>query len=81
MLLSIVSALEQKNLTIDWLEVNTNQGNYVIERAHVPTVLVLTPESKILYRASGASEVETLTIKQAIVHVTRTDVTILVTHL
>lgn len=81
MLLSIISSLEQKNIAIDWLEVNTQQGNYVIQSGHVPTVLIASPGSMISYRPTGTAHTEQLNIKQAIVHVTRSEIALIVTQI
>lgn len=81
MLLSIISSLEQKNITIDWLEVNTAQGNYVIQPGHVPTVLIASSGSTISYQPTGTDHVEELAIKQAIVHITRSEIALIITQI
>ena len=81
MQLSIISTQDQKDLSIDWIEVNTLQGNYVIQSGHAPTVLVLAAGSKVIYNSINSEQQTELIIKQGLLHVTRTDCTLLLTQI
>lgn len=79
MQLSIINTKGQSNFDIDWVELNTVVGNLVVQEGHVPSVLFLAPNSAMHYKSIKKNQPESITIKQAIAHITRTDVTIIIT--
>jgi F0F1-type ATP synthase epsilon subunit len=78
MQLIIVSPFAKKIIDIEWIELNTPAGNYIIQAEHAPTIVTLTPGKPIIYLTTQGKE-ESWIVTQAIVQVTRSSVT-LVTH-
>lgn len=44
--LTIVSPLETKTVSIEWLEIETMRGNLVIQSGHAPSYIVIKPQSQ-----------------------------------
>lgn len=76
MMLSIVTPLRTMNYEVAWLEVNTNVGNFVIQKGHVPTILTLEPRQEITFRLKNGKE-ESLMAQSGIVEVTREQSTVI----
>ncbi|MFI5332729.1 MAG: hypothetical protein ACHQVS_01365 [Candidatus Babeliales bacterium] len=74
--LIIVSPFSQKTIDIEWIELNTPVGNFVIQPEHAPTIITLTPGQPVIYMISNGKE-ESFIVREAIVQVTRTAVTLL----
>lgn len=64
--------------TINWLEINTPTGNYIIQRGHVPMILSLSPAQSMTFRLKNGKQ-ETVLIEQGIVKVNRTSATVVMT--
>ncbi len=79
MQLLIISATERKSYAVEWLEINTAEGNFVIQSDHAPTILVLAPESLVTYLPSGEQTSVNLRIKQAVVEITREQAILIIT--
>lgn len=76
MQLYIVTPFKKITKEIDWIDINTTIGNFVIQNEHAPMILSLQPDSQcIVGLATGKQEI--LKIIRGMVHVTRIDVTIL----
>jgi len=59
-----------------WVEINTPAGNMVIQPGHAPMMIELSQGKELLYqRSNGVTE--SLNIVQGVVHVTRTEVKVL----
>ena len=78
MFLHISSSLEERNLQIAWIELNTPAGNFVIQPDHAPMVVMLTPMSQVNYRLTTGKE-EMKKVRRGVAHVTREGVTLLIT--
>jgi F0F1-type ATP synthase epsilon subunit len=76
MQLIIVSPFSKRAVDVEWVELNTPTGNFIIQPEHAPTIVTLTPGQRIIYMTTGGKE-ESFIISQAIVQVTRTTVTLL----
>ncbi len=77
MMLSIVTPLHTLDYEVAWLEVNTNVGNFVIQKGHAPTILVLQPQQEIIFRLKNGKE-ESLMAQSGVVEVTREKSTVIV---
>jgi F0F1-type ATP synthase epsilon subunit len=77
MKLQIISPLRILNYDVAWLEVNTNVGNFVIQKGHVPTLLVLSPNEEIIFRLKNGKE-ESIMVSSGIVEVTREKSTVII---
>lgn len=78
--LKIISSAYAKHHSVQWVEMSTSEGDQIIEEGHAPTVLFLKPDSEIVFSDGGNTPHKVL-VKQALAHITRTNVTILVTKL
>ena len=74
--LIIISPTYRHTYTITWLEINTPAGNFVIQPEHAPSIMTLSPHEKITFCLKNGKR-ESITIRQGVVHITRTDATIL----
>lgn len=77
MLLSLISPTDKKSFKIDWLEINTPLGNFVIQAEHAPMILTLAPSQPITYCFRNGKE-ESIIIPEGIVEITRSTATILI---
>lgn len=75
--LQIISPLRILNYDVAWLEVNTNVGNFIIQKGHVPTLLVLSPNEEIVFRLKNGKE-ESIMVTSGIVEVTREKSTVII---
>ncbi len=73
---TILGPEEKKTFKISWLEVNTPQGNFVIQLGHVPTILLLSPNQPITFRLNSGKQ-ETIIIPGGILEVTRSSALLL----
>lgn len=74
--LIIVSPFAQKTIDIEWIELNTPVGNFIVQPEHAPTIITLTPGQPVIYMTTSGKE-ESFIVREAIVQVTRTAVTLL----
>lgn len=80
MKLTIFSSTQTQEYNINYLEVETSAGNFVILEGHAPIVLLLKPQQPIIFSRTNASDSQE---KQTIPHggilkVTRTDATVII---
>lgn len=76
MKLNIVSPFTKKTFDIAWLEINTPVGNFVIQPGHAPMIVTLTPFKEVTICLTSGKQ-ENYLVKQGIVDITRTTVTLL----
>ncbi len=76
MQLSIISPTKKEIFDVAWIECNTPQGNFVIQPGHAPTILTLSEHKPFVYCLKNGKE-EVIMIKRAIVEITRSQVTVL----
>lgn len=74
--LIIITPLYQQTYHVEWLEIRTPTGSFVIQPGHVPTVLVLMPHQKVTFGLPNGKR-ESLMIQQGTAHITRTSATLL----
>jgi len=77
MLLRIISPSGEKKFDIDWIEVDTPVGNFVIHTGHAPTVLTLLPNHDVVFQFKKGHK-ESITISRGIIEITREAATIIV---
>lgn len=61
---------ESKTIAVDWLEIQTERGNLVIQPGHAPTYIVLK-ESSFIQWALPTGTIEKTQIKRAFLKVDR----------
>ena len=72
MKLTIISPTKKESHEIQWVEINTPTGNYVIQPGHAPMILTLSSEQPVIFcLLSGA--LQKLIIKRGTIKITRTD--------
>lgn len=77
--LNLVSPTNFQSIDVNWLEVQTNQGNFVIKNGHAPMILILAENKEITMGFKDGSTT-VMTIYGGILQVERTSLTILLTH-
>lgn len=76
---TLIGPTSSQTLEIKWLEVQTLQGNFVIKPGHAPMIIILAPNKEVSMELNdGATTV--MTIAGGMLEVTRTDITLLLTH-
>jgi F0F1-type ATP synthase epsilon subunit len=76
MQLTIVTPSKKEHFDIAWVELNTDQGNYVIQPGHAPTFFSLKAHAPFTYCLKNGEQ-EVIMIKRAMVEVTRAQITLL----
>lgn len=74
--LIMISPEEKKSMNIAWIEVNTPVGNFVIQRGHIPTVLLLSPHQPVTICLTNGKQ-ESFTVPGGILEVTRKEALLL----
>jgi F0F1-type ATP synthase epsilon subunit len=74
--LTIITPLQKNLYTIAWIELNTEQGNFVIQLGHVPMIITLSPHEKVTFCLNNGKR-ESLMVRQGIAHITRTTTTLI----
>lgn len=77
MKLLIVTTEKIIEYVVNWVELNTPVGNMVIQQQHVPMVVELSPQKKLVFELESGKK-ESIEISQAVAHVTRSEVKILI---
>lgn len=76
---TLIGPTNSQTLEVKWLEVQTLQGNFTIKPGHAPMIIVLAPNKEISMELQDGSTT-LMTVAGGILEVTRTDVTLLLTH-
>lgn len=77
MKLSIIDTEKMMQYQVNWVELNTVEGNMVIQEQHVPMIIELANHKELLFELESGTT-QSLMMKDAIAHVTRLEVKILV---
>ncbi len=76
---TLIGPTSSQTLEVKWLEVQTLQGNFVIKPGHAPMIIILAPNKEISMELKDGSTT-VMTVVGGMLEVTRTDVTLLLTH-
>jgi F0F1-type ATP synthase epsilon subunit len=76
MQLNIAMPTQKKTVTIAWLDINTDVGNFIIQPEHAPMIISLLPNSQVMYCLNNG-KLETMNVKFGVAHITREAVTLL----
>jgi len=71
MQLTILSPTTKKELSIAWIDVQTTVGNFVIQRGHVPTLLIVAAHQPLTICLANGKQ-ETFDTPGGILEITRT---------
>lgn len=74
--LTLISPFGKKTYQISWLEINTPQGNFVIQPGHAPMVISLTQKKPITFGLKNGKR-ESFVIQEGVVSVDRAQTTII----
>ena len=77
MKLSIIDTEKRVDYDISWVELNTPAGNLVIQKGHAPMIIELSLGQELIFELSSGRK-ESLDILQAVAHVTKEEVKILI---
>ena len=77
--LKLVGPTRAQSMNIHWLEVQTQQGNFVIMPGHAPMVVLLAHNKEITMELEDGSTT-LMTIVGGILEVTRDSLTLILTH-
>ena len=77
MKLLVVDTEKTVEYDVNWVELNTPVGNMVIQQHHVPMVIELSPMQKLIFEDSAGAK-QLITISQAVAHITRSQVKVLI---
>ena len=77
--LKILGPTSSQQHSINWLEAQTDQGNFVILPGHAPMVMLLAPNKELAMELSDLT-ISILKIPGGILQVTRTSITLLISH-
>jgi len=77
MKLNIVKPIEKRTLDIQWIDIHTQVGNFIIQDEHAPMIVALKNNSEISYRLSTGG-IETEKVGSGFAHVNRTFITLLI---
>jgi len=77
--LNIVRPTKTDSWSVNWVEAQTDEGNVIILPGHTPLIVVLTQAQELSFELTDGTK-QTTSVPSGILTVTRTDVTVLVTH-
>jgi F0F1-type ATP synthase epsilon subunit len=75
MKLTILKPYDKEVHSVAWLEVNTNVGNFVLQKGHAPMILMLAKDRQLSYCLDNGQQINT-TISGGILKIDREQVTI-----
>ncbi len=77
--LKLIGPLSSQSMDINWLEVQTVQGNFVIKPGHAPMIVILAPNKELTMELHDGS-LTVMTVAGGILEVQRTTLTLILTH-
>lgn len=77
--LKIVRPTSSQSLAVSWVEAQTDQGNVVILPGHTPLIVLLAADKELTIGLEDGTQ-QQIIIGGGILKVTRTELTLLVTH-
>lgn len=76
MTFSIISPTSQKKMQVSWLEIQTLEGNLIIQSGHAPIIIVLAPNKELTIQSENGTTT-TMTIPGGILEANREKATLL----
>ena len=77
MLLSIIGINQKEEIKVNWVELQTKAGNFIIQPEHAPTILELETNTQVRFCLENGKQ-QKKHIPAGIAHITRTSTTILI---
>lgn len=75
--LHIISPEYELTKKIAWIELNTPQGNYIIQQGHIPFIIPLLAHAPLTFQLESGKQ-QTIEVLDGIAEVTRTQVTVII---
>jgi len=75
--LFILSPRHKQSYEIDWLDLHTSQGNFVIKRGHAPMIIDLLPHSSFTFALENGVQ-KSVQIRTGIASIMRDQTTIFI---
>jgi F0F1-type ATP synthase epsilon subunit len=77
MKLRIVSPTKSTNLEVVWLEINTPDGNFIIQNGYISTTFLLAANKELSYCFKTGKQESVAVVKGGILEVTKQEVIVL----
>ena len=77
--LKLIGPISSQSMQVNWLEVETQQGSFVIMPGHTPMVVLLAENKEITMELEDGSTT-LMTIVGGVLEVTRNTLTLILTH-
>ena len=74
--LILISLDQQYTKNIAWIEINTPNGNYIIQKGHAPLIIPLSPNEPLTYQLDSGKK-ETLMVLSGIADIDRKKISII----
>ena len=78
--LTIITPTQTRTYQIAWLELNTPQGNMIVQRGHVPMIVTVIAHQPITFRLKSGKQ-ETILPRAAIVEISRESASVILSEL
>ena len=69
MKLTIISPTEEKQVSISWMEVNTDIGNFIVQPGHSPIFVILKKDSPFIFKELDDNEEKEIKISSGILNI------------
>ena len=79
MKLTIISPSQSKIFDVDWIEVQTEKGTFIVQKGHAPTIVTI-PENNELTLSLADGSTTVMNITGGILEVKRDSILLLLTH-
>lgn len=77
MLLSIIGIDKKEQFTVNWVELQTKVGNFIIQPEHAPMILEIEVNTQVRFCLENGKQQKAF-ISAGIAHITRQSTTILI---
>ncbi len=75
----LISPTKSKEMDVEWIEVQTQESNFVIKKGHAPIIVILAPNKELsLGLRDGSTTI--MTVAGGILEVNRDKATLLLTN-
>ncbi len=68
--------LSKKTYEINWVEINTPKGNFVIQPGHVPMIISLSAKKSLTFGLKNGKR-ESIVIQEGMISINRTHATVI----
>ena len=75
--LTIVSVKSKAEHEVTWIEINTPDGNFVIQPCHAPTTFIVSAEKDFIFCSTTGKHETIVPTQPAILYISRTEALLL----